>query len=480
MIKSKTDLFPLHFNHHYFLRILLMAILYFVSGHISFAISQDESIITIVIFAAEGFALAATLLFGRSMWLGVLIGQFVLALSIGMEPLPSFIIATINAMEAVLGVILFYRFNLHKELTSIRDVVGLVLLIILVLQPFSALLGTLTLVLFTTLPWQEYFYASFSWWFGNSMGQLLLTPLLLLFCYHKKSLNIKELLLVSFSSIGLYFLLHQILGIEHIALLMMTTLLMTLLLAIYRGTYYALFATLNLSIIALYLTHITQHQHTIQVGINSLIDLNFYILAHIILVLIIGTLFEVNERIKKQLHSIANYDYLTGIPNRHLLDESISNAMQYTDVTNHPSVVCFLDLDGFKEVNDRLGHGAGDDVLKEIVIRIQALIRQKDLLIRLGGDEFVLILTGITSETAITALLERILNAVRQPIGIGEQLVGVSLSIGVARYPKDGHSVEVLIEHADQAMYRAKKEGKDRFVFFEALQDADTKIIKKQ
>ena len=418
------------------------------------------------------------ILFGRSIWLGIFIGQFLLALSIGLEPLPSLLIAAINAAEAVLGCILFYRLNLHKELTSIRDVVALVLLITLVLQPFSAILGTLTLVFFSILSWQEYLQASFSWWFGNSMGQLMLTPLLLLLYHNRKNLDLTELLTVALTFSGLYFLLHQLLGIEHVALLMMITLLLSVLLAINKGTYYGLFATLSLSTVALYFTHISHHQYAPAVQLNNLIDLNFYILAHIILVLIIGTLFEVNNRIKKQLHSIAHYDYLTGIPNRHLLDESIHNAMQHADNTKHSSVVCFLDLDGFKEVNDRLGHAAGDDVLKEVVLRTQTLIRHNDLLVRLGGDEFVLILTGIASETAITALLERILTAVSQPIVIGEQSVEVSFSIGVSRYPQDGKSVETLIKHADQAMYRAKEEGKNRFVFYKESKDATTEIIK--
>jgi len=472
MIENKAHLLPEHLNRLYFIRVTLLALLYFISGSISFSIAQNESIITIVIFAAEGFALASVLLFGRSLWPGIFIGQLALALSTGLALLPSLLIAATNSAEAIMAVVLFYRLGLHKTLASLRDVIGLILLITLVLQPFSTLFGTLALFVSGAFPEQEYLQVAFTWWFGNTMGQLLITPLLLLLYHCRKNFHPLEIASVMLFFALLYYLLVSLFMIEHVALLMTITLLLTLLLTIYRDMLYGLIATLTLSVTALTLAHLNQTVNSI----DHLIDINFFILAHILLVLTIGTLFREKEEAKERLQSIAHYDYLTGIPNRHLLEESVHEAIHRSEKNNELSAICFLDLDGFKEVNDTLGHDAGDEVLKRVVSRIQSQIRHHDRLVRLGGDEFVLILSDLKHTEEIAPLLERILRAVDRPIDLGEQAVSVSLSIGVAHYPVDATSCEQLVKAADQAMYRAKAEGKNRFLFYDRLKDASTDI----
>lgn len=472
MIENKAYFLPEHLDRDYFIRVLLLALLYFISGNISLSIAQNESIITIIIFVAEGFALAAVLLYGRSLWPGIFIGQLFLALSTGLALLPSLLISATNSLEAIIAVILFYRLGLHKTLASFRDVVGLILLIILVLQPFSAIFGTLSLCLTDVIPCSEYLQAAFSWWFGNTMGQLLVTPLLLLLHRCRHHLHYIEMVLISLFFALLYYLLVAVFVIEHVALSMTITLVLTLLLSIFRNTLYALLATLSLTVTALTLSRFS---HTVE-SIDHLIDINFYILAHILLVLIIGTLFREKEEAKERLQSIAHYDYLTGVPNRHLLEESVNEVLSRAERNKDICAVCFIDFDGFKEVNDSLGHDAGDEVLKRVVGRIQSQVRHHDRLIRLGGDEFVLLLSDLKRDDDISYLLERILREVDRPIDLGEQTVSVSLSIGVACYPKDGREYEQLLKEADQAMYRAKSEGKNRFVFYDSIKDAATKI----
>ena len=472
MIKNNTQFLPDHLESYYFIQIVLLALFYFISGSISLSIAQNESIITIVIFVAEGFSLAAVLLFGRSLWPGVFIGQLALALSSGLALVPSILIATTNSLEAVLAVMLFYRFGLHKTLSSFRDVMGLILLIILVLQPLSATLGTFSLCLTGVVPYSEYLQASFSWWFGNTMGQLLVTPLLLLLYRCRHHLNYLEMISTVLFFALLYYVLTVLFMINHVALLMTITLVLSLLLSIYRNTLYALLATLSLTVTALTLSHFNQTTNSV----NHLIDINFYILGHVLLVLIVGTLFREKEEAKERLQNIAHYDYLTGIPNRHLLEESIHEVMERSQQNEDISAICFIDLDGFKEVNDTFGHDAGDDVLKRVVARIQEQIRHHDRLIRLGGDEFILILSDLKLTEDSANLLKRVLRDVDRPIDLGETSAQVTLSIGVAHYPQDGTNCEQLVKEADQAMYRAKAEGKNRFVFYDDVKDGSTTI----
>jgi len=171
----------------------------------------------------------------------------------------------------------------------------------------------------------------------------------------------------------------------------------------------------------------------------------------------------------EELDRIAHFDPLTGIPNRRLLDDRLRHAIAHADRSGRPLAVCMLDLDGFKPINDRFGHEAGDQLLVEIVQRLQAMLRAVDTVARLGGDEFVLLLGDLESQV----VFERILNEVRKPIRIQNEAVNVSASIGVVLYPEDDADADTLLRHADQAMYRAKQRGRNCVQFFDASVEQD-------
>lgn len=161
---------------------------------------------------------------------------------------------------------------------------------------------------------------------------------------------------------------------------------------------------------------------------------------------------------------VAYHDSLTGLPNRHLLLDRLEQAIASSKRHHTCIAVCFMDLDGFKDVNDNHGHEVGDQVLQEVGHRLQMCVRKNDTVARLGGDEFVILLTEIKDETADEEVLERLLSAMRQPIQITEDVTAqVSTSIGVTIYPTDDSAPSVLLEHADQAMYLAKRSGKNRW-----------------
>lgn len=173
----------------YIAQILLLAGLYFIAGQASFSLSVSHAIVTQVVFAAEGFALAAAILLGARVWPGVFLGQLALALHNGLAWELALGVSAVNSLEAIIGAALFRRLRLRPGLETMRDVAGLLLLVFLVLQPFSATLGNLLLWLGGVVPTAYLIASWFSWWFGNALGQVLVTPLLLSFFSCRKNVG---------------------------------------------------------------------------------------------------------------------------------------------------------------------------------------------------------------------------------------------------------------------------------------------------
>ncbi|MFZ2162875.1 MAG: EAL domain-containing protein [Sideroxyarcus sp.] len=189
--------------------------------------------------------------------------------------------------------------------------------------------------------------------------------------------------------------------------------------------------------------------------------------------LMVGTFSDITllKQHEKQLEHIAHYDALTGIPNRVLLADRLQQALAHTKREGSILAVCYLDLDGFKLVNDTMGHEAGDKVLIEVTRRIKETIRGDDTVARLGGDEFAVLLLGLNAEDEGSASLNRLLEEISQPIEIKGRQFEVSASIGVALYPSDDQDADTLLRHADQAMYSAKQSGKNRYYLYDAAND---------
>jgi diguanylate cyclase (GGDEF)-like protein/PAS domain S-box-containing protein len=189
--------------------------------------------------------------------------------------------------------------------------------------------------------------------------------------------------------------------------------------------------------------------------------------------LMVGTFSDITllKQHEKQLEHIAHFDALTGVPNRVLLADRLQQALAHSKREGTLLAVCYLDLDGFKLVNDTMGHEAGDKVLVEVTRRIRNSIRGDDTVARLGGDEFAVLLLGLRAAEECTASLNRLLEAICEPIEIRNKLFEVSASIGVAIYPGDDHDADTLLRHADQAMYIAKESGKNRYYLYDAEND---------
>ena len=157
---------------------------------------------------------------------------------------------------------------------------------------------------------------------------------------------------------------------------------------------------------------------------------------------------------------------MTGLPNRRLLEDRVRQEIERASRLSEPSAVFFVDLDRFKKVNDTMGHGAGDELIRQVAARLVAVVRRQDTVARLGGDEFAILLPGMGEEVTVRLLAERMLESLHQPYLIDGAEVYTSASIGVASYPEHGNTYDELLSRADEAMYRSKDMGRNTFQIF--------------
>ncbi|RJG06375.1 sensor domain-containing diguanylate cyclase [Noviherbaspirillum cavernae] len=180
-----------------------------------------------------------------------------------------------------------------------------------------------------------------------------------------------------------------------------------------------------------------------------------------------------SRTLQERMRFLAHHDGLTRLPNRFLFKEYLELALCNAQRHSSPFAVFFLDLDKFKEINDTLGHEAGDQVLREIAGRLRGCLRHTDKIARMGGDEFYILIDNLTDATYARGVAQKLLDEVSRTIHVNRQECRLSASIGIAIYPGDGMDSQTLLRNADSAMYRAKELGKDRFRFYLTINDEE-------
>lgn len=173
-----------------------------------------------------------------------------------------------------------------------------------------------------------------------------------------------------------------------------------------------------------------------------------------------------SRKAEERIRHLAHYDELTGLPNRFLCTQHISNAIAHAEHRGGQVAVFLMDLDRFKNINDTFGHETGEALLREIAQRFRRCLRELDIVARVGGDEFIVLIDDYDDPLQLGEIAQQLLEEARKPFDIGGQECQLSTSIGIATYPIDGYSAQVLIKNADIAMYRAKHKGKDNYRFF--------------
>jgi diguanylate cyclase (GGDEF)-like protein len=181
-----------------------------------------------------------------------------------------------------------------------------------------------------------------------------------------------------------------------------------------------------------------------------------------------GLELEVEQRrvAEHRVEHLATHDPLTNLPNRRGLYEELSELIYRSQRYKYSSAVIYVDLDGFKYVNDHFGHEAGDRLLTQVAANFKAIVRQTDSVARIGGDEFIVLITDIDGETSLITKIENLLNEASRPLEFNGHKISIGASVGIALYPDHGDDAETLLHHADQAMYQAKNQGKNTFRFF--------------
>ncbi|MBB3212331.1 diguanylate cyclase (GGDEF)-like protein/PAS domain S-box-containing protein [Herbaspirillum sp. Sphag1AN] len=186
-----------------------------------------------------------------------------------------------------------------------------------------------------------------------------------------------------------------------------------------------------------------------------------------------------NQRIQERLQWQAEHDVLTGLPNRSLLERLFDAALWHSREAQKKLVVCLIDIDNFKTVNDAFGHAVGDKLLIDIVARLRKLLRECDIVARLGGDEFVLLLEDLDDIDAITGVVNKILDHLARPFEVDGIAISVTASIGLSIFPDDPSDADTLLRNADQAMYLAKQEGRNRSHLFDIGQAQERKSTRQ-
>ena len=169
---------------------------------------------------------------------------------------------------------------------------------------------------------------------------------------------------------------------------------------------------------------------------------------------------------KEKIWHQANYDYLTSLPNRYMLQDRLNELIKKSYRDRQEFAVLLIDLDDFKDINDTLGHDKGDLLLVEAAIRVRQCLRASDTVARLGGDEFIVIMSELSHRIGIDLIANKILERLSEPFGLGEDNAYISASIGITLFPADGEAMLDLMRNADQAMYEAKRQGRNRYRYF--------------
>jgi len=281
---------------------IILGVLYFITGKISLTLLSGNEIVNIGIFMPEGISLAFALYYGKKLLPGIFFGQLFLAYYTSVGLLPSFEIASINTIEAVFAIYLFEKFKLSKDLTNYKDIIGLFGIIIFLIQPFSAVFSNTVLYYHHQIVENDVLYSTFSWWFGNVMGQLLMSPfLLLLFKDYKKSNLVEYLLYGALFGSSLY-LLEIVFMLDNATLMLAYSITGIIIIIasknILYGTYFSFIAALVASY-SLYLGN--SSIYSAGSLSDNIINYNLYILAHIVITWVLGVLFEERKYYEKVL-----------------------------------------------------------------------------------------------------------------------------------------------------------------------------------
>ena len=500
--------------------ILAVAATYFVAARVGLALSLAGTNATPV-WPSSGIAMAALLALGWRAWPGVLLGAWAAnAIQFaGMETLPatqvvlgSVMVAGGNTLEALAGRATLVKLGMaDRPFDRVGDAFKFVFTAMAV-SAVAATVGLLSILSLGASAGVDPLDLWVTWWLGDAAGILVYAPALLAWTWRSQTSWTRarwaEVAILGLSLAPTGFLLFAWLPdpmVRSLPYLVMPLLLWVVLRFSLRE---AASAVVVVTAIATWGTMRSRGPFVAETLNESLLLLQSFVGTVAVTVLALSAaiterrhvydalleanrtleervrertsqLSEVNEHLTNEVRErrhaeevvrhLAQHDSLTGLANRRLLEELYDSVEALARRRGGAMALLFLDLDDFKPINDTLGHGAGDEVLVQVAARLQAAVRESDLVARVGGDEFVVVLPELGRPEDVTAVADKILRAVTVPLRLRGQEHELGISIGIARYPQDARDLQGLLRCADRAMYRVKGGGKNGYALFDEV-----------
>ena len=466
---------------------VVLAATYVLLGRLTFSVSVEHSNVTSVVFAPEGIALAFAILFGPRVAWGVFAGQMILSIWSGPSVLGGAAIGAVNSLECVLGAVLFAHWRISRRFERPRDVALFVTLVFLVLQPISATGGVAVLWALGAIPadaipasWEPWWIqgiqkplpsfdlvpsAWIHWWIGNSVGQILIAPLILAWTtagISRRPDNRSDLA-ASAIAIGAIGMLAIALPIHPLLMLGVTYPLLVWI-GLRRGLRGVTTANVLITPAVIwagasgrgFLSHLSVADRLTYVG--------FFVATACVFSLMLFAMFEERRLLVARLEQLARQDPLVPLANRRYFVERLEQQLAHAAHSGQTLAAVIFDIDHFKQINDEYGHAAGDLVLITIAETCAGLVRDSDLAARIGGEEFAIVLPETTVEEA-GRFADRLRAAVANQHRKEDQpgTVAITISAGVA-VVRPGDNVDAVLGRADNALYQAKRGGRDRVV----------------
>ncbi len=468
----------------------LLFIAYLGTARLGSALFRATNSGSALIWPPAGIATGAMFLGGYALWPAITLASLVNSLISHTPFVPTLAIALGNTLQALFATFILYKFKFEGKISRLRDILTIIFVAFvgMAVAPTIGLLGSWAN---STLPSVGFGSRWIAWWLGSVTSVIILTTFLvswlrpIVFSTWKRLLEgvsaFAALLVIEYF---LFWTTHVVVGGVAVVYLLLVPMFWIALRFGPKPMSMAMFLTAVLSVLGLFYGSVTVPEALLS---NRLLQIELFIIIIGLIFYIVAAISEERKlsteilkehvgQLELALETIrhhALHDPLTGLSNRKSLEERFDLAKATANRHDQKLALLFLDMDRFKNINDSLGHNIGDKILIIVGERLKLCVRESDTVARLGGDEFIIILNEIHLHSDVEVVLKKIMHVFSAPIKIDDKEILVSLSIGAAIFPEAGYDIDVLLKHADNALYKAKDKGKNRYQFYDEDMKSD-------